>query len=162
MSLWSPQDCGGTTYTQIIPDIEMVAMSKDTYINVDQSELKQCIKFSIMYFCEQTFLIKYTSEHTCEYFPQLHPTPQILDAGKHSLLGNIPEPWSVVCSKNDQIPNPLQASKYVVIKKKALCQCSIKAGTWYIQENIVHCEGEASNDLQLYYTTNMAVMIYDF
>ena len=73
-----------------------------------------------------------------------------------------PEPWSVVCSKNDPIPNPLEASKYVIIKKKDLCQCSLSAGTWFIQENIVHCEDEASSDLQLYYTVNMAVMIYDF
>ena len=168
-------------YTQIIPDTEMVAMNRDTYINVDQSELKQCIKFSVMYFCEQTSLMKHTSEHTCEtaiyheqspdlikdkcniqHYPELDPTPQILDAGKHILLGNIPEPWSVVCSKNDPIPNPLEASKYVIIKKKDLCQCSLSVGTWYIQENIVHCEEEASSDLQLYYTVNMAVMIYDF
>ena len=40
-------------YIHIIPDTEMVAMNRDTYINVDQSELKQCIKFSVMYFCEQ-------------------------------------------------------------------------------------------------------------
>ena len=168
-------------YTQIIPDTEMIAMNRDTYINIDQSELKQCIKFSVLYFCEQIFLMKHTSEHTCEtaiyheqspdlikdkcniqYHPELNPTLQILDAGKHILLGNIPEPWSVVCSKNDPIPNPLEASKYVIIKKKDLCQCSLSAGTWYIQENIVHCEGEASSDLQLYYTVNMAVMIYDF
>ena len=138
-------------YTQIIPDTEMVAMNRDTYINVDHSELKQYIKFSVMYFCEQTFLMKHTSEHTCEtaiyheqspdlikgkcniqYYPELDPTPQILDAGKHILLGNIPEPWSVVCSKNDPIPNPLQASKYVIIKKKDLYQCSLSSGTWYI------------------------------
>ena len=168
-------------YTHIIPDTEMVAMNRDTYINVDQSELKQCIKFSVMYFCEQTFLMKHTSKHTCEtaiyheqnpdiikdkcniqYYPELNPTQQILDAGKHILLGNIPEPWSVVCSKNHPIPNPLEASKYVIIKKKDLCQCSLSAGTWFIQENIVHCEDEASSDLQLYYTVNMAVMIYDF
>ena len=55
--------------------------------------------------------MKHTSEHTCEtaiyheqnpdiikdkcniqYYPELNPTPQILDAGKHILLGNIPEP----------------------------------------------------------------------
>ena len=84
-------------YTQIIPDTEMVAMNRDTYINVDHSELKQCIKFSVMYFCDQTFLMKHTSEHTCEtaiyheqspdlikdkcniqYYPELDPTPQIL------------------------------------------------------------------------------------
>ena len=83
-----------------------------------------------------------------QYYLELNPTPQILDAGKHILLGNIPEPWSVVCSKNDPIPNPLEASKYVIIKKKDLCQCSLSAGTWFIQENIVHCEDEASSDLQ--------------
>ena len=43
-----------------------------------------------------------------------------------------------------------------------MCQCSLSAGTWYIQESIVHCEEEASSDLQLYYTVNMAIMIYDF
>ena len=43
-------------YTQIIPDTEMVAMNRDTYINVDQSELKQCIKFSFMYFVNKPFL----------------------------------------------------------------------------------------------------------
>ena len=168
-------------YTQIIPDTEMIAMNGDTCINVDQSELKQCIKFSVMYFSEQTFLMKHTSEHTCEttiyheqspdlikdkcniqYYPELNPTPQILDAGEHILLGNMPELWSVVCGKNDPIRNPLEASKYVIIKKKDLCQCSLSAGTWYIWENTVHCEGEASSDLQLYYTANMAVMIYDF
>ena len=167
-------------YTQIIPDTEVVAMNRDTYINVDHSELKQCIKFSVMYFCEQTFLMKHTSEHTCQTAIYHEQSPDlikdkcniqyylilildlILDAGKHKLLGNIPEPWSVVCSKNYPIPNPLQASKYVIIKKKDLFQCSLSTGTWYIQENIVHCEEEASSDLQLYYTVNMAVMIYDF
>ena len=91
-------------YTQIIPDTEMVAMKRDTYINVDQSELKQCNKFSVMYFCEQTFLMKHTGEHTCEtaiyheqspnlikdkcniqYYPELDLTLQILDAEKHIL-----------------------------------------------------------------------------
>ena len=67
-----------------------------------------------------------------------------------------------MCSKNDPIPNPLEASKYVTIKKKDLCQHSLSAGTWYIQENIVCCEEEASSDLQLYYTVNMVEMIYDF
>ena len=28
----------------------------------------------------------------------------------------------------------------MIIKKKDLCQGSLSAGTWFIQENIVHCE----------------------
>ena len=81
-------------YTQIIPDTEMVAMNRNTYINVDQSELKQCIKFSVMYFCEHTCetaiyheqspdLIK--DKCSIQYYPELDPKPQILDAGKHIL-----------------------------------------------------------------------------
>ena len=91
--------------TQIIPDTEMVAMNRDTYINVGQSELKQYIKFSVMYFCEQTSLMKHTSEHTCEtaiyheqspnlikdkcniqYYSELNPTSQILDAKKTYII----------------------------------------------------------------------------
>ena len=127
-------------HTQIIPDTEMVAMNRDTYINVDQSELKQCIKFSVVYFSEQTFLMKHTNEHRCEtaiyheqspdlikdkcniqYYPELNPTPQILDAGKQILLGNIPEPWSVVCSKNDPIPDPLEASSNMIFSRRKIC-----------------------------------------
>ena len=48
------------------------------------------------------------------------------------------------------------------LSRKRIYVCSLSAGTWYIQENIVHCEEEASSDLKLYYTVNMAVMIYDF
>ena len=51
-------------------------------------------------------------------------------------------------------PVPIQSQKQKEIKP-------ISAGTWYIQENIVHHEDKASSDLQLYYTSNMAVMMYD-
>ena len=104
------------------------------------------------------YVIKYiiVNDYLC------HLCGVILTLKSNGCDRNIPEPWSVVCSKNDPIPNPLEASKYVIIKKKDLCQCSLSVGTWFIQENIVHCEDEASSDLQLYYTVNMAVMIYDF
>ena len=73
--------------------------------------MSQCVKFSILYFCEQLFLMKHTSEHTCEsviyhnenpdiikdkcdilYYPSLNPEPAILDAGNYWLLGNLPLP----------------------------------------------------------------------
>ena len=76
-------------------------------------------------------ILIYKDKCNIQYYLELNPTPQILDK---SMLGNIPEPWSVVCSKNDPIPNPLEASKYMIIKKKDLCQCSLSAGTWFIQK----------------------------
>ena len=168
-------------YTQIIPDTEMVAMNRDTYINVDQSELKQCIKFSVMYFCEQTFLRKHTSEHTCEtaiyheqspnlikgkcniqYYPELDPTPQILDAGKHILLGNIPEPWSVVCSKMIQFLTHLKLVNMSSSRKKICVSVLLAQVHGLFRKILFIVRKKISSDLQLYYTVNMAVMIYDF
>ena len=93
-----------------------------------------------MYFCEQTFLTKHTREHTCEtaiyheqnpdlikdkcniqYYPELDPTSQILDAGKHILLGNIPEPWPVVsCTEDFQGIRFL----FIIVKYRNYHRCS--------------------------------------
>ena len=168
-------------YTKVIPSTEIVAMSSDTYINIQHRQLKQCFKFSVVYFCEQMFIMKHHSEHTCEsaiyhyeepqlikdkcniqYYPELHPEPEILDAGSHLLLSNLPLPWTIRCGYNDQIPNPLIGGSYVILHKTDLCQCSISAGTWYIQENLVYCEDGLDTRVTLYYTVNMAVSLYQF
>ena len=169
------------TYNQVPTTTEILAMSSDTNINLDYKELSQCIKFLILDFCEQLFLMKHTSEHTCEspiyhnespniikdkcniqYYPDLNPEPAILDAGNYLLLGNLPLPWTIICNHNDQIPNPIQGSSYAIVDKSDLCQCSISAGTWYIQENIVYCTDKMDTKIDLHYTVNMAVMIYQF
>ena len=173
------EDESENAYTQVKPSTEILAMSSDTYINLEHRQLKQCMKYNDVYFCEQMYLMKHNSEHTCEsaiyhrqsselikekcdiqYYPYLDPEPAILDAGDHLLLGNLPLPWSYMCSHEDQIPNPITGSKYAIIKKSDLCQCSLSAGTWYLQENIVYCTGELDTRLTLYYTLNMAAIIY--
>ena len=167
------------TYTQVPTTTGILAMSSDTNINLDHKELSQCIKISILYFGEQLFLMKHTSEHTCEsaiyhnespdiikdkchiqYNSDLNPEPAILDAGNYLLLGNLPLPWTIICNHNDQIP--IKGSSYIIVDKSDLCQCSISAGTWYIKENIVYCTDKVDTKIDLYYTVNMAVMIYQF
>ena len=43
-----------------------------------------------------------------------------------------------------------------------LCQCSLPAGSWYLEANIAYCTQEPSSELTLYYTVNMATIIYQF
>ena len=71
------------------------------------------------------------------------------------LLGNLLLPWTIICHHNDQIPNPIQGSSYVIVDKSDLCQCSISAGTLYIQENIVYCMDKVDTKIDLYYTVNV-------
>ena len=75
------------------------------------------------------------------------------------LLARIPIPWSFFCTKERQIPNPTEGSPYIIIKRTQLCLCSISAGPYYLQENILSCEDE-NVDLHIYYTVNMSVVNY--
>ena len=56
-------------------------------------------------------------------------------------------------------------SSYVIIKKHNLCQCSLSAESWYLEANIAYCAEDPDNpskQLSLYYTVNMATVIYQF
>ena len=102
---------------------------------------------------------------TIEYYPKLDPDPDILDAGNYLLLGNFPLPWNYFCKKKDEIPSSISGSSYVIIKKHDLCQCSLSAGSWYLEANIAYCAEDPDNpstQLTLYYTVNMATVIYQF
>ena len=167
--------------TWLKPKEELLAMSSDTYITLDRTELEHCFKYKDNYFCEHLQLIKHNSDHTCEsaiywnqpietikekcdiqYYPELKPEPMILDAGDQLLLVGLSDPWLSMCSQKDQIPNPLKGGEYVVLHKSDLCLCSITSGVWYLQENMQYCnpEVEPSAKIDLKYTINMAVYIH--
>ena len=53
----------------------------------------------------------------------------------------------------------------MIIKKHNLYQCSLSAGSWYLEANIAYCAEDPDNPsthLKLYYTVNMATVIYQF
>ena len=50
----------------------------------------------------------------------------------------------------------------MILKKTELCQCSLTAGSWYIEANIAYCTQEPATILTLYYTVNMATIVYQF
>ena len=172
------------TYTKLKPTTRILAMGSNTQINLDYEQLVHCVKYNILFFCEQMFLEKQGNEHTCEsaiytnqnvkmiqqkctieYYPKLDPDPDILDAGNYLLFGNFPLPWNYFCKQKDEIPSPISGSSYVIIRKCDLCQCSLTAGSWYLEANIAYCAEDPDNPsthLKLYYTVNMATVIYQF
>ena len=172
------------TYTKVKPTTRILPMGSNTQINLDYDQLVHCVKYNILFFCEQMFLEKQDNEHTCEsaiytnqnekliqqkckieYYPKLDPDSDILDAGNYILLGNFPLPWTYFCEQKDEIPTPISGSSYMIIKKCDLCQCSLSAGSWYLQANIAYCTEDPDNpstQLTLYYTVNMAAVIYQF
>ena len=163
-------------YTWLKPDHDMLAMSSSTYLALDSKQLPNCRRFSTIYYCENLFLVTHKSEHTCEsaiywnesaglinekcnfeYYHELTPEPRVLDAGDYLLLAGLPIPWTFFCTKERQILNPIEGSPYIIIKRTQLCLCSISAGPYYLQENVLSCE-DKNVDLHMYYTVNMAVV----
>ena len=169
------------TYTKIKQSTEILAMGSNSQINLDYNQCVHCIQYNILFFCEKMFLVKMGNEHTCEsaiythqyskmiqqkcdieYYPDLNPEPELLNAGNYLVLGNFPLPWNYFCAATDEIPKPIHGSPYVILKKHDLCQCSLTAGSWYLEANIAYCTQEPATELTLYYTVNMATVIYQF
>ena len=118
------------------------------------------------------------SEHTCEstifwnkstsliyekcnfeYYHELRPEPRVLGAGDYLLLAGLPFAWTFFYTKERQISNPTEGIPYIIIRRTQLCLCSISAGPYYLQENVLFCEDE-NVDLHVYYTVNMTGVNY--
>ena len=97
-----------------------------------------------------------------DYYSHLDPEPELLNAGNYLVRGNFSLPWNYYCSQTDEIPKPIHGSAYVILKKMDLCQCSLTARSWYLEENTAYCTQEPSTELTLYYTVNMATIVYQF
>ena len=170
-----------STYTKLEMEKPLLAMSKDTYIGLQDQDLKKCMVIGKMYYCRDLFLMRHKHFHTCgsaiyfrqssekirelcnfQYYPYLDPSPELLDEGNRILLSGLPDGWTYYCSHDDQIPTSVKSGDYVIVQKSDLCRCSISAGQWYIQENMVYCTGELDTEFNFYYTSNMAVMIHLF
>ena len=54
------------SYTEVTFSKPYIAFSNLTYINIRTQELRQCKKVSAEYFCEELFLVKDGSKHSCE------------------------------------------------------------------------------------------------
>ena len=115
-------------YTWLKPDHDMLAMSSSTYLALDSKQLPNCRRFSIIYYCENLFLVTHRSEYTCEsaiywnksaslinekcnfeYYHELTPEPRVLDAGDYYLLlAGLPIPWTFSVQRKDKFQIPLK------------------------------------------------------
>ena len=52
-------------YTQIIPEIELIALTENNYIPLTQAQIPLYANIGYMYYCEYAHLLKKCMEHTC-------------------------------------------------------------------------------------------------
>ena len=157
-------------YTQIIPETELIALTKSNYIPLTQAQIPLCAKIGYMYYCEYAHLLKKSMEHTCMsaiYYDKgsdikakqcktivtfdTTPESKILDAGDLLILSNLQKPWTIACKDVSRVFE-IEYSTYHVLNRSELCECSLTAGNYLLSYTNINC-GNAPEARDGYFTT---------
>ena len=98
------------SYTQLQSKKSYIALNSETYISLRIQELETCKKIGCEFCCEELFIVKHRTQHSCEsaiyfdlgadiiqdncefqyYFNKTDIKPSVLDGGHEMILAN----WS--------------------------------------------------------------------
>ena len=157
-------------YTQIIPETELIALTKNNYIPLTQAQISLCAKIGYMYYCEYAHLLKKCTEHTCMsaiYYDQgsdikakqcktiitfdTIPESKILDAGDLLILSNLQKPGTIACKDISRVFE-IEYSTYRILNRSELCECLLTAGNYLLSYTNINC-GNAPEARDGYFTT---------
>jgi hypothetical protein len=168
------QNENDNSYTQVVIDKPYLAVNDDYYIQLRIQELRMCKQIQYRYFCEELFLVKHKSKHSCasaiyfdlspqvikdnckvDYLSNATVVPSVLDGGNQIVLANILNQKKLICTDNANLATPLPSHQYVLVNRSILCNCEIEAGFTYVLRSLGACTDE--NHLPpMYFTINMA------
>ena len=144
-------------YIQIIPETELIALTKSNYIPLTQAQISLCAKIGYMFYCEYAHLLKKRTEHTCMsaiYYDQGSDIKakqcktivtfdttlesKILDAGNLLILSNLQKPWMIACKDVSRVFE-IEYSTYHILNRSELCECSLTAGNYLLSYTNINC-----------------------
>ena len=167
------------SYTYLKVKKPYIALNSETYISSRTQELNECKKIGYEFYCEELFVIKHKTKHSCKsviyfglgaeiikencdfqyYFNNTDMKPAVLDGGHEIVLANWPNKKHVICNDNNNIPVKIPSHPYVLINRTVLSNCGIEAEDNFLLESIPACPGKQS-DLTMYFTVNTAFVHY--
>ena len=165
------------SYSQAVINKPYIATNNDYYIQLEIEELFMCKQIKHIYFCEELFLVKHKTKHSCEsalfynlesafvkqncqfkYFYNTTVIPSVLDGGSEIVLANMLNEKRLICTYDQGLAKPLPASPYVLVDRRLLCHCHIQSGLTYVLKTIGSCN--STDQPVLYYTVNLAFLNY--
>ena len=164
------------SYTEIKTSKPFLAFNHDYYIQLRTPELHMCKQIWHSYYCEELFLVKHKSKHSCEstiyynlskevinnyctfkYFYNTTVMPSVLDGGPQILLANMLTPKRLICTYASDMAHPVPSHDYVLVNRSMLCNCHMESGLTYLLKSIAFCEG-ASTDYTMSFALNLAFL----
>ena len=157
-------------YTQIIPETELIALTKNNYIPLTQAQILLCAKIGYMYYCEYVHLLKKHTEHTCMsaiYYDQgsdikvkqcktivtfdTIPESKIVDASDLLILLNLQKLWTIACKDISRVFE-IEYSTYRILNRSKLCECSLTTSNHLLSYTNINC-GNIPEARDGYFTT---------
>ena len=164
------------SYTKVETSKPYIAFNNDYYIQLRIPELCMCKQIWHSYYCEELFLVKHKSKHSCEsaiyynlskevineycsfkYFYNTTVMPSVLDGCPQILLANILTPKRLICTYASDVARPVPSHEYVLVNRSILCNCHMESGLTYLLKSIAFCEA-ASADYTMSFTLNLAFL----
>ena len=138
-----------------------------------------CKRISYEYYCEELFVVKSKSRHSCAsaihfnldatiinencnfdfYFNKTDIKPSVLDGGHEIIFENWPSYKKMLCSFINNIPVDIPSHPYVLLNRRILCNCDVEAESNFLLELLAACD-PSTTDLVMYFTANLAFVNY--
>ena len=167
------------SYSQAKMQKPYIATNADYYVQLEMEELFMCKQISHIYFCEELFLVKHKTKHSCEsalfynldrtlvkqnckfkYYYNTSVIPSVLDGGSEFILANMLNEKTLICAYDQDLAKPLPSSPYVLVDRRILCHCHIQSGLTYVLKNIGSCN--STDKPVLYYTEFGFLELFQF
>ena len=164
------------SYSQVRTEKSYIAAGTDYYIQLRISELLMCKSIRYIYYCEELFVIKHKSRHSCvsaifynlgpatvikncrfDYYYNITVPPVILDGGRDVLLANFHGPRSLKCSSvNGGLAKPAPENTYAVVNREFLCDCQLDLEHASVLRQLSSCSKSSSSKMHMKFTINLA------
>ena len=164
------------SYLQVRIEKSYTAAGTDYYIQHTISKLLMCKSIRHIYYCEELFVIKHKSRHSCvsaifynlgpatitknckfDYYYNTTVPSVILDGKRDVLLANFYGPRSLKCSSvNGGLSKPAPEHTYAVVNREFLCDCQLDLEHVSVLRQLSSCSKSNSSKMQMKFTINLA------
>ena len=128
------------SYSQVRIQKRYIAAGMDYYIQIRMTEMLMCKRIGYIYYCEELFVVKHKSKHSCastifyelglqqvikncklDYMYNATVPPVISDGGRDVLLANFQGPRSLKCTSiNSGLAKPAPGHTYAVVNRASV------------------------------------------
>ena len=122
------------------------------------------MKHKSKYSCESPIYFNLNSEtiqKKCRfnfYYNKTDIIPTVLDGGNEIILANWPSDKHIICKINNDMPVKIPSHPYVLVNRRALCNCGIEAENHFPLESLAACQ-DINSKLVMYFTVKQLLLI---